>query len=154
MKVYSWYIGKILAKININEHILPIFLINLTHILAKTIIYKGAKNKRIWKLYVRFPLKKNYFDQCTKSNMLNLFKWSWSQFLFSWNIVSNLLNIMTPDMVIVWIDKLQAWDQQFQLFQNTSWYYSSPGSSTVCIVNTMTNPEIPHSTPFVVVYDD
>ena len=25
--------------------------------------------------------------------MMNLFKWSYSQFLFSWNIVSNLLNI-------------------------------------------------------------
>ena len=36
MKVYSWNIGKILAKININELILPILLINLIKLLAKT----------------------------------------------------------------------------------------------------------------------
>ena len=35
MKVYSWNIGKILAKININEYILPIFIINFINILAK-----------------------------------------------------------------------------------------------------------------------
>ena len=34
-KVYLWNIGKILAKININEHILPIFLFSFSNILAK-----------------------------------------------------------------------------------------------------------------------
>ena len=34
MKVYSQNVGKILAKLNINEHILPIFLIKFINILA------------------------------------------------------------------------------------------------------------------------
>ena len=37
MKVYSYNIGKILPKININEHILPFSLINFINILANTI---------------------------------------------------------------------------------------------------------------------
>ena len=49
MKVYSLNIGKILPKININEHILPIFLINFINILAKTIKYKESFNGNISK---------------------------------------------------------------------------------------------------------
>ena len=49
MKIYSWNIGKILPKININEHILPISLINFINILANTIWYKETKNKHILK---------------------------------------------------------------------------------------------------------
>ena len=33
-----------MAKLNINEHILPIFLINFINILAKTIKYKESFN--------------------------------------------------------------------------------------------------------------
>ena len=44
MKVYSQDIGKILAKINIHEHILLIFLINFINILAKTVRYKESLN--------------------------------------------------------------------------------------------------------------
>ena len=44
MKVYSQNIGKILAKININEHILPIFIIKFINVLAKTIKYKESLN--------------------------------------------------------------------------------------------------------------
>ena len=54
MKVYSTNIGKILINININEHILPIFLINFINKLAKTIKYKESFNGSLSKLYVRF----------------------------------------------------------------------------------------------------
>ena len=66
---------------------------SLTSSIYWQIQYKTKKlNTNIfWKPYVRFPSNKNYIDQCTQSNMMNLFKWSYSQFLFSWNIVSNLL---------------------------------------------------------------
>ena len=46
--------GKILAKININEHILPIFLINFINLLAKTKKYKESFNNHFSKPYVRF----------------------------------------------------------------------------------------------------
>ena len=67
---------------------------SLTSSIYWQIQYKTKKLKTsiFWKPYVRFPSNKNYKDQCTKSNMTNLFKWSYSQFLFSLNIVSNLLN--------------------------------------------------------------
>ena len=67
---------------------------SLTSSIYWQIQYKTKKlNTNIsWKPYVRFPSNKNYIDQCTQSDMMNLFKWSYSQFLFSWNIVSNLLN--------------------------------------------------------------
>ena len=65
MKVYSQNIGKILAKININEHILPIFLIKFINILAKTIKYKKSLNINFsktaymsdfaWELSLFFP---------------------------------------------------------------------------------------------------
>ena len=42
MKVYSLNVGKILATININDHILPISLINFINILAKTLKYKES----------------------------------------------------------------------------------------------------------------
>ena len=66
---------------------------SLTSSIYWQIQYKTKKlNTNIfWKPYVRFPSHKNYIDQCTQSDMMNLFKWSYSQFLFSWNIVSNLL---------------------------------------------------------------
>ena len=47
IKVVWKFVHKILAKINIKEHILPIFLINVINILAKTIYYKNTKNKYI-----------------------------------------------------------------------------------------------------------
>ena len=47
MKVYS--LKQNIGKININEHILPIFLINLINILANTIIYKETNNNHILK---------------------------------------------------------------------------------------------------------
>ena len=50
MKVYSYDIGKILTKIiDIHEYILPIFLINLINVLAKTIEYKETFNGHISK---------------------------------------------------------------------------------------------------------
>ena len=66
---------------------------SLTSSIYWQIQYKTKKlNTNIsWKPYVRFPSNKNYIDRCTQSDMMNLFKWSYSQFLFSWNIVSNLL---------------------------------------------------------------
>ena len=79
MAKYCW-------KININEHILPISSI-YWQIQCDT---KKLKTSIFWKPYVRFPSNKNYNDLCT-SNMINLFKWFYSQILFSWNIVSNLL---------------------------------------------------------------
>ena len=57
MKVYSSNIGKILPKININEHILPIFLINFINILAKTIKYKESFNSNISKTVCPIWLK-------------------------------------------------------------------------------------------------
>ena len=42
MKAYSQNIGKILAKININEHILPIF--HQSEKRAKTVKYKESLN--------------------------------------------------------------------------------------------------------------
>ena len=69
---------------------------SLTSSIYWQIQYKTKKlNTNIsWKPYVRFPSNKNYIDQCTQSDMMNLFKWSHSQFLFSWNIVSNLLKLL------------------------------------------------------------
>ena len=61
MKVYSWNIGKILAKINIKEHILPIFLINVINILAKTTVYKEAKNKHILKTTCPISIKQKLY---------------------------------------------------------------------------------------------
>ena len=61
MKVYS--LKQNMGKININEHILPIFLINLINILAK----KKKNTKKLittifWKPYVWFPSNKIYID--------------------------------------------------------------------------------------------
>ena len=73
MKVYSWNISKILAKINIDEHILPIFLINVIHILAKTIIYdKVRDSSHVW-----LPKGwKNENGQNIKQNMFSRLKFS------------------------------------------------------------------------------
>ena len=57
MKVYPENIDKILAEININEHILPSFLINIINILAKTIIYKETKNNHILKTVCLISIK-------------------------------------------------------------------------------------------------
>ena len=50
------YAKKLFAKININEHILPIFLIYFINILAKTIKYKESNSfySNFSKPYVRF----------------------------------------------------------------------------------------------------
>ena len=81
---------------------------SLTSSIYWQIQYKTKKlNTNIfWKPYVRFPSNKNYIDQCTQSDMMNLFKWSYSQFLFSWNIVSNLLKYF------YWI--VQCWILSFK----------------------------------------
>ena len=57
MKVYSVNIGKILAKIYINEHTLPIIIINIIHILAQAIIYEEAKSKHILKTVCLISIK-------------------------------------------------------------------------------------------------
>ena len=67
MKFYSQNIGKILAKININEHILPIFLIKFINILAKTIKYKESLNINFSKTVCPIWLK---FE-----NLVMLFSW-------------------------------------------------------------------------------
>ena len=57
MKVYSQNVRKILAKININEHILQIFLIKLINILAKTVKYKESNinfSKTICLIWLKF----------------------------------------------------------------------------------------------------
>ena len=61
MKVYSWNIGKILAKMNIHDHILPIFLINFINILANTIQYKENKNKCIPKTVCPISFKQKLY---------------------------------------------------------------------------------------------
>ena len=63
MKVYSLNIGKLLAKININEHILPIFLITAINILAKTMIYKETKNNHILKTVCPISIKQKLIDE-------------------------------------------------------------------------------------------
>ena len=76
---------------------------SLTSSIYWQIQYKTKKlNTNIsWKPYVRFPSNKNYIDQCTQSDMMNLFKWSYSQFLFSRNIVSNLLNVKWVYIILI-----------------------------------------------------
>ena len=63
MKVYSWNIGKILAKklILLNDHILPIFLITIVNILAKTIIYRETKNNYILKTICLISIKQKLY---------------------------------------------------------------------------------------------
>ena len=102
---------------------------SLTSSIYWQIQYKTKKlNTNIsWKPYVRFPSNKNYIDQCTQSDMINLFKWSYSQFLFSWNIISNLLNInhffhlkcyiliQTPSQSDIWLQRyVQFFEDQKQ----------------------------------------
>ena len=53
MKVYSWSIGEILAKIDIYEYVLLIFLINVINILQKQCNTKSQKPNTCRKPYVR-----------------------------------------------------------------------------------------------------
>ena len=82
---------------------------SLTSSIYWQIQYKTKKLKTniFWKPYVQFPSNKNYIDQCTKSDMMNLSKWFYSQFLFSWNIVSNLLKACTR-----WLKKIKQTNKQ------------------------------------------
>ena len=67
MKVYSWNIGKISTKTNIQEHIVPIFLVNSFQNIGKT-----NKIQRIFQ------------QQFLKNGMLNLAQiWELSLVCFS-----------------------------------------------------------------------
>ena len=61
--------------------------------------------------------------------MMNIFKWSYSQFLFSWNIISNLLNVDGYQVLdIHWnISKtIIILKENFVSLQNVNdWYFSS-----------------------------
>ena len=73
MKVYSWNIGKILAKINIYDDILQIFLINFINILAKTIKYKESFNsnfsKTVCPIWLKFEFA--FFSEIGLFQILN-----------------------------------------------------------------------------------
>ena len=71
MKVYLSNIGKILAKININEHILPIFLINVINILAKTIKYKESFNGNFSNLAENSELSLACLSLCNKPTLIS-----------------------------------------------------------------------------------
>ena len=59
MKVNSQNIGKILAKINIHEHILTIFLIDFINILTKTIKSEKYLGPKQFSLISHNDLKKD-----------------------------------------------------------------------------------------------
>ena len=110
MKVYTC---KILAKIYINENILPIFLIYVINILVKTIIYKETKNNYILKtvcpisikqltilisvlslacwVYSNGPKVSFYFPETSFRSSLTSLRFSMMNFTFKYSKTSDLL---------------------------------------------------------------